>query len=230
VGISKAMKGMRIAILSAVLGDFETSPKDPVEQELPEGVESITFHRFTDKDFPPINGLTPRLQYRIPKLFGWQMFPGYDFYIWLDGGMSLQRADCVKWIMEQLEGYDFAFFKHPQRDTVKQEVEHIEEKLEQGNEYITKRYKNGLHREMYDFAMSDCDYTDDNLYATTVFAYENNDTTQDVMWKWWSFQSRYFTCDQVNLPYALFISNAKVNKIQENLFKIGYISLVSHHK
>ena len=122
---------MKVAILSANLGNFDT-PIDPVKQDLPEGVE-IAFHRFTDEDFPPITGLTPRFQYRIPKMFGWQMFPGYDIYIWLDASMSLQRSDSVKWLLDQLGEADVAFFKHPWRKTIKEEVNHIEEYLKKGN-------------------------------------------------------------------------------------------------
>src|ERR1035437_88783 len=99
---------MRIAILSANLGGFDTTPQEPVKQDL-----AVTFHRFTDKDFPPIIGLSSRFQYRIPKMFGWQMFPGYDIYIWLDSSMSLQRSDSVQWLLDQLGNADMAFFKHP---------------------------------------------------------------------------------------------------------------------
>lgn len=223
---------MKIAILSAVLGgNFETSPKDPIIQDLPKGITEIVFHRFTDEDFPPCIGYTPRLQYRIPKLYGWEMFPGYDIYIWLDGGMSLQRSDSVKWLLEQLGEADAAFFRHPQRTTIKSEVEHIEEKLEQNHWYITPRYKGGLHREFIKNVLDKTpEYKDENLYASTAFIYRNNTTTQNFMKTWWLFQSRYFTCDQVQLPYAAYVSGLRVNKIKENLFKIGYLSLVSHHK
>ena len=130
---------MKIALLSANLGNFDVNAKDPVKQDLPEGISEITFHRFTDEDFPPITGLTPRLQYRIPKLFGWQMFPGYDIYIWFDSSCSLQRADCVKWFLDQLGDNDMAFFRHPWRSTIKQEVDHIEEKLKQHGQEVSSR-------------------------------------------------------------------------------------------
>lgn len=223
---------MKIAILSANLGNFDVDTKDPVEQELPEGVDEIVFHRFTDEDFPPITGLTPRMQYRIPKMFGWQMFPGYDIYIWFDSSMSLQRPDCVKWFLEQLGDADAAFFRHPWRGMIKQEVDHIEEKLQQGNPYITSRYKNGLHKEFY--SSLSVDYEDEHLYASTVFVYRNTLGAQAILDEWWNLQSRYFSCDQIHLPYAIWLTSMeghiKVNKIPDNLFKIGYTSLVNHHK
>lgn len=220
---------MKVAILSANLGNFDVTPKDPVPQDLPEGVSEIVFHRFTDEDFPPITGLTGRFQYRIPKLYGWQMFPGYDVYIWLDSSMSLQRPDCVKWFLEQLGDNDAAFFRHPWRGTIKEEVDHIEKKLDEGNDYIVKRYKNGLHKEIYREIQKEEGFVDRDLYASTVFIYRNNPVSQDLMCAWWYFQSRYFTCDQIALPFAIYLIEAKVRKIPDNLFKIGYVSLVSHH-
>jgi len=221
---------MKIAILSANLGNFDQTAKDPVKQDYPTGVEKIKFHRLTDNDFPPITGLTPRLQYRIPKLFGWQMFPGYDVYIWFDSSCSLQRSDCVQWYLQRLGNADMAFFRHPWRSTMKEEVEHIEKKLSEGNEYIVSRYQNGLHRDMLNEALANEGFRDEHLYASTAFVYRNTYRSREALKQWWFYQSRYFTCDQVALPYALYLSGAMVEKIPENLFKIGYLSLVSHHK
>jgi hypothetical protein len=220
---------MKVAILTCILGNFDT-PVDPVPQDLPEGVEEIAFHRFTDEDFPPITGLTPRLQYRIPKLFGYEMFPGYDIYIWLDGSVTLKRPDCVKWYLEQLGDADFAFFKHPTRRNIRQESEHIEEKLQQDHWYITPRYKNGLHKEMVNVALSDSDFKDNVLYTSTAFVYRASLEAIKALQLWWLYQSRYYTCDQIAQPFAMFKADAKVNVINENQYKIGYLSLVSHHK
>ena len=217
---------MKIAILSANLGKFDITAKEPVKQNT---AHEVVFHRFTDEDFPPITGLTPRLQYRIPKLFGYEMFPGYDVYIWLDSSMSLLRDDSVEWLLQQLGDNDFALFRHPWRGTIKQEVEHIETKLKENNWYIVPRYKNGLHREFYDLICSN-GYNDTNLYASNVFVYQANKVAKQTLQLWWYYQSRYFTCDQIHLPYVCELAKAKVYKIPDNVFKIGYTSLVSHHK
>jgi len=218
---------MKLAILTANLGNFDT-PVDPVSQYL-EGVDSA-FHRFTDENFPPITGLTPRLQYRIPKLFGWQMESGYDVYIWLDGSVSLVHPEAIKWLLDQMRDADCAFFKHPNRNTVKEEVEHVEAYLQKGNEYIVSRYKNGLHKEMYKEILNDSNYTDNVLYASTAFIYRNNERVHDLMDTWWYYQSRYFTVDQIALPYAMYAAKVKVKKIDANVFNNQYIKLVSKHK
>lgn len=213
-----------IAILQANLGGFDT-PKDPVEQDIP-----ITFHRWTDDNFPPITGLTPRMQYRIPKLFGWQMFPGYDHYIWLDGSASFLREDCAAYYLDQLGDADIAFFDHPNRHSIKEEVEHIEEHLKLGKPYITKRYKGGLHREQLEIIQADKSYVDDKLYASTTFIYHNTPGVQAFMRDWWFYQSRYFTCDQVPLPWLCDNWGLKIVVFDQPIYQTGYMSLVSHHE
>jgi len=213
-----------VAILTCVLGGFDKLV-DPVEQNIP-----VDFHRWTDDNFPPIMGLTPRLQYRIPKLYGWEMFPGYEYYIWLDGACSFLRPDCATWYLEQLDDNDIAFFKHPTRRSARQEVEHIEEHLRLGKPYISARYVNGLHREQYEEMMKDPNFRDNKLWASTTFIYRNTPKMQEFMKDWWYHQSRYFTCDQVVIPYLVHKHKLSVKTFDEPLYKSGYISLVSSHK
>ena len=217
---------MRIAILQANLGGFDT-PQDPVEQDTE---HEITFHRWTDENFPPITGLTGRMQYRIPKTHGWEMFPGYDVYMWLDGSVSLKRPDCIEWYLAHLGKNDMALFKHPVRRYVRQEVDHIEEHLNLGKPYITARYKGGLHKEQYEKMLADPTYKDRTLYASTAFMYRNNKRVQRALKDWWYEGTRYFTCDQVVLPYIIHKHKLRVSRIDENQYKIGYLSLVSHHR
>lgn len=216
---------MKIAILQANLGNFD-KPVDPVKQDTK---HEIVFHRWTDKNFPPITGLTPRLQYRIPKMFSWQMFPGHDYYLWLDGSVSLKRPDCIDWYLKELGDGDIAFFKHPTRRNIRQETAHIEEHLKLGKPYVTERYKNGLHKEQLADIMLDKDFHDNKLYASTVFIYKDNEAVRDAMRLWWLHTSRYFTVDQIALPYILWKHKLNVKTLSEPIYKSGYISLVSHH-
>jgi hypothetical protein len=218
---------MKIAVLTCNLGKFDTDILN-VKQDLPEDME-MTFYRWTDANFPPITGLTPRFQYRIPKMFGWQMFPGYDYYLWLDGSMSLQDPKSVMWFLNKCKDYDMALFKHPWRDTMKEETDFIELKLKQGNKYIASRYKNGLHKEQLDDCLMDTNFHDTRLYASTAFIYKNNAQVREALKLWWIHQSRYFTCDQIALPYALYKHNINVNMIEEDIFKHKYITVTSKH-
>lgn len=225
--------GQTVAILQAVLNNFDT-PVDPVVQDGIKDTE-VVFHRFTDENFPPITGLTPRFQYRIPKLFGWQMYPDADVYIWLDGTASFKRRDCVQWYLDQLGDNDMAFFAHPNRSTIKEEVDHIETYMtkeagtKRGQNYLIDRYKNGLHKEQYEDILLDEDFVDNKLYASTVFVYRDSEQVRDAMRLWWLHQSRYYTCDQVVLPYVLWKSGLRVKTFDEPIWKTGYMSRVSHH-
>lgn len=214
---------MNVAVLTCILGDFD-KPVEPVEQTLP-----FTFHRWTDENFPPITGLTPRMQYRIPKTHSWQMFPGFDYYIWLDGSVSFRRDNCIQYYLDQLGDADMAFFKHPTRRNIRQEVAHIEEHLQQGKPYITSRYKNGLHKEQLEIILADKHFKDDKLFASTAFIYRNNARVKSMLWDWWCYQSRYFTCDQIVLPWLIDNWGIKVNTMNEPIYKSGYVSLVSQH-
>lgn len=208
-----------LAILTANLGSFDTI-KEPVPQNC-----EYNYHCFDDSNYPPITGLTPRFQYRIPKIFGWQLFPDYDCYLWLDGAWSFTRPDCAEWFLEQLGDGDMAFFKHPTRKTVREEVAHIEEYLNKGDKYLTPRYKNGLHKEQLENMPH---YFDDRLYASTAFIYKNTREVREAMTQWWLNQSRYFTCDQVSLPYA--VRDLDVRILDAHIYKTPYLTEVSKHK
>lgn len=212
---------MKLSILSANLNSFD-KPVDPVGQTTPS-----TFHMFDDKNFPPITGLTPRFQYRIPKYFGWQMFEGYDVYIWLDGSMTFERDDSAKWFLDQLGAADFAVFKHPWRKTIQEEADHIEDHLQKKKPYITSRYKNGLHKEQLADIQLDENYVDDHLYASTAFIYRDSEEVRDALRLLWLHQSRYYTCDQLAFTYGL--RNLEVNVIKDNPFKCKYLAHVSKH-
>src|ERR1035437_9134074 len=104
---------MKVAIISANLGSFD-KPVEHARQSVP-----CDFFHFTDENFPPrFNSMTSRLQARIVKILGWQMVPGYDYYIWVDSSCALSRPDSVNWFLEQCRNVDMAVFKHPHRKTI----------------------------------------------------------------------------------------------------------------
>lgn len=223
--------GKSVAVLTANLGGFDTQV-DPVEQfgVAPAITPVYTFHRFTDENFPPIAGLTPRMQYRIPKMWGWQMVPGFDYYVWLDGSVSFTSPDSLAWMLTKLGDKDMAFFRHPTRHTALEETQHIEEYLAKGDKYLTPRYANGLHKEQYADITGNPDFIDDRLYASTAFIYRNSEEVRNALREWWLHTSRYFTVDQIALPYVLWKNDIDVADLGNNPFKGKYINLVSNHQ
>ena len=212
---------MKIAVITANLGDFDKRI-DYEPQSLP-----YDFYRFTDENFPPrTNSMTSRLQARIVKMFGWQMVPAHDYYIWVDASCVMSHHDSVKWFIDQCVNVDMAVFKHPHRKTIHQEADYLKARLAKNCRYLTPRYKNELIDEQLAAIDSDKSFSDQNLFASTAFVYRNNSKVQNVMFHWWHHTSRYHSIDQLSLPYVLFKQRCTVRIIPENYLKVPYLKHV----
>jgi hypothetical protein len=211
---------MKVCVLTANLGNFDR-PQKPVKQSI-----DFDYHCFTDEDFPPIAGLTPRLQYRIPKTHGWQMRPGYDIYVWLDGSMTLTNPDSLEWFINHLDVADMAIFNHPDRNTAREETDYIEARKD--HPYLKSRYENGLHKEQM-AEIETSGFEDDRLWASTVFAYRPTKNVEHMMRAWLYTSVRYFTCDQIALPCLAWRHGVRVNNLLMNPFKNPYLTVASKH-
>ena len=206
---------MKIAIVTANLGNFDLRI-DPVEQSMP-----ADFFRFTDENFPPrYTSMTSRLQARICKTHGWQMAPGYDVYIWIDGSLSLRHPDSVKTLVEKLTG-DIVVFKHPNRNTVKEEAEYLKLRLKNGCDYITPKYDHELIDEQMEAIK---DIPDKHLFASGILVYKNNEKIQNMMKEWWYHISRFHSIDQLALPYCLQKYNCDFTVVPDHYGKVEYLT------
>ncbi len=215
---------MKLAIISANLGNFEPET-EWVAQTIP-GVE-ITVRRFDDKSFPPRITMSPRLQARIPKMFGWEMVKDFDCYLWVDSSRGLLREDAARWFYNQAGGVDLVLFKHPHRRTVRAEAEFIRERLDEKKhrrDYIRQRYKGELIDEQ--LAAIDENYVDDCLYASTAFFYWNTPRVREMLRDWWFHTSRYHAVDQLALPYLVWKHKCFVKVLNEDVYNCQYIPIV----
>lgn len=203
---------MKIAVITANLGDFERKIVENVPQTVPHD-----FFRVTDDEFPPrFASMSPRLQARIVKMFGWQMFPGYDLYIWHDGSVYLSHPQSIEWLVRQIDQYQIAVLKHPTRSTVQEEADYLKHRLSINCPYITPRYEN----ELIDEQLMEVN-PEDPLYASTVFVYKPFATP--ILKEWWYHTSRYHSIDQLSLPYVLKTSGMSYKVMDENYLKSPYI-------
>ena len=215
---------MKVCVVSANMGYFDP-PMKWYEQVLPENVDVCDFVCWTDENFPPrTNSMTPRLQARIPKMFGWQMSPGYDVYLWVDSSCSLLHEESVAWFLERLGSAQAVFFRHPDRKTVKEEAGFLSFKLAEGNRYLTPRYAGELLEAQMAELLAGPDWEDDLLIASTAFAYRNHTWVHEMLKEWWYHTSRYHSIDQLSLPYVLKRSMLKYNLIEENYMKTPYLT------
>jgi hypothetical protein len=207
---------MKVCVYSANLGNFD-SPKPNAEQTV--GHE---FCLFTDENFRPrTKSMTPRLQARIVKMFGWQLVPDYDVYIWHDASTRLSRPDTVQWLLDKVQEHDIAVFKHPNRNTVLEEADYLKhrliiEKHEPKRRYVLSRYEG----EDIDGALSEVD-PNRELFASTVFVYRNFPNVQKALKEWFYYTSRYHSIDQLGLPEA--IKDLRVNVIPDKYMECQYL-------
>jgi len=211
----------KIAIITANMGNFDKNI-DPVEQSV-----KADFFRFIDSNFPPrYQAMTSRFQARIPKMFGWQMAPGYDYYIWVDSSCAIENPDTVDWFMKQGSVTDLAVFKHPDRNTIQEEADFVKKKVGQKDRYLLSRYDNELIDEEMAEIKADKDYVDDKLFASTAFIYHNTPKVQAMMKEWWYHTSRYHIIDQLGFPYVLNKFKCTLNIIKEHYMHTPYLTYV----
>lgn len=214
---------MKVAFISANLGNYESITVS-VPQTVLEDIE-LSYYLYTNKNFPPRSKtMAPRLQAKIPKMFAWQMVPGHDVYIWTDAQFTMLRGDSIMWLINQLEDYDIAIFKHPFRDTVAKECDFLRDNMPISNR-LMERYTGELLDEQMNVCISDLKQ-DNVLYASGIFIYRNNPQVQSLMKEWWYYTTRYHNLDQLSLPLAIQESGCKAKSINEDYYHCKYFTLM----
>ena len=218
---------INVAIVTANMGSFDP-PSIICDQVLPPDV-GLSIFRFDDENFKPrTKSMTSRLQARIPKMFGWEMAPGFDYYIWVDGSFSILNPNTVAWYLDKINSYDAVFFSHPDRHTIKEEAEFIRKKIKDGNAYLVSRYENELIDEQLNACFSDPRFKDNNLFATCSFMYKNNREMVSMLKEWWIHTSRYHVVDQLSIPYIASFYN--VNILKDDIYHIPYLTYTRNKK
>lgn len=194
-------------MLSANLGQFAKQPKW-AHQNLSGG--TVDFYRWTDANFPPrTKALAPRLQAKIPKMFGWAMAPDYDLYLWLDGTFTVWTFRSAQWFVDHLGDADFAAFEHTMRHSIREEAQYLRDQMERGNQYLLSRYQGeDIDAQL---AAIPVDYPDDRLFAGGAFIYRDLPNVRQALTEWWVHTSIYHVIDQLALPYVLWKHKVNVS-------------------
>lgn len=195
---------VRLALISAQLGgERKNLSCDYLRQELPAGWTLDTFF-FDDFNFPPRPSLSPRLQAKIPKMLGYELVPGYDFYIWIDSSFVLSHPGAAAWFVRSLAENDIAVFRHPHRGSIAEELSYLEQALAEGEPYLVQRYRGEPLREQVELYLSDPSFRDDALYALGAFVYRKEMLARpgaNLFPLWYYHNARYTIQDQLSFPY-----------------------------
>jgi hypothetical protein len=184
-------------------------------QKLPEDV-SLDTYLFTEKNYSiRTQAMTIRLQVSIIKMFGWQMVPDYDIYIWTDIDFRMIRDDSIAWLLDHLGSDDIVFFRHPKRSTIREEAEFLRYNVPRKEELKSRYNRELLEEQMQAIPESDKDAF---LLASGIYAYRNNDRIHRFMKEWWYHTSRFHINNQLSLPYVLKTSDCTYSIIADDIY------------
>ena len=209
-------------MISANLGSYDPHV-EWVPQRLAGGVVDI--HRFTDRTLPPRpKAMTPALRAGIVKMFGWQLVPGADVYVWIDASRGVARDDVAAWLLDQAGPCELLLFRHPHRRTVREEYEFVLEKLARRSPYLTRRYEHEWLKEQYLDAVAG-GYDDDCLYASTAFLYRPTRRVRRLLSDWFLAKARYCLHDQLALPPLVKASGCAVRVLTDDVYDCPYLPM-----
>lgn len=211
----------KVLVISANIGTSDTkSIVDQVEAD-------VTFVYVNDLTYPLRKKvLHPRLIGKIPKMLAWELYPGYDFYIWLDNQFTFSKPDSVKWFISQLGKANAAFFEHPHRNTIKSEILFCVDRMNSGNQYLIDRYELEDMAGQVNAYLADSNFQDNLLIAAGAFIYRSSlvkNRDRNVMTDWYYHNCRWSVQDQLSLPYLLQKHNVDFTLIREDIFSAPYI-------
>ncbi|MEX0909995.1 MAG: glycosyltransferase domain-containing protein [Candidatus Paceibacterota bacterium] len=147
--------------------------------------------------------MTPRLQAKIPKFFGWQMNPGYDYYVWIDSNLTLAHPDTIKWLLDSCRDVEMVVLRHPKRNTITWEARYIQRAIKEQSIYMMRRYEKEWGDAQMEEINSHKEYVDDLLVNGGIFIYRDTPGIRKMFKEWWYFTSRYTVMDQCAFAYCI---------------------------
>jgi hypothetical protein len=209
---------MRVAVISASLGNFVALATPMLQALSTEG--TVTFVPFTNENFPVRScTYTPRMQARVPKLWGWDLVPGYDVYVWLDATLTFRQTSSVQWLLDELGEVDVALFKHPYRTTVAQEAAFLREELPKSRR-LMQRYTGELLDEQLEAVTG---VEEEGLHAGGVVVYRPTPRVCAMLAAWWKHVSCFHQDDQLSLPFVLKQHDVQAHIINANIYENPYL-------
>ncbi len=213
----------RIALISANLGEYDYPPREHVPQSIP-----YDNHFFTDENFlPRTKAMTPRLQSKIPKCFGWQMVPGYDYYMWIDGNFVFTHKGSLKRFLDYCKDHDIVAFSHPKRKNIWEEWRYVRRGMHQSS-FLLSRYENEFLEEQYQVINDDKEFEDKMLLNAGVFMYKNTPKVQGALKEWFYHMCRYDIMDQLAFSYVIQKAGLKINIFPDHYHDSEFVHGQNH--
>lgn len=190
------MSKKRVAVLTANIGNFEP------DRHWEEQDYICDFYKFHDSSLPfPLPNLNDRLKSKYLKTMTHRFLPNYDIYIWVDSSVEIVSEKFVSKMVELLKGNDIVICDHYERSNVYQELEYIKTNIEQGKEYLVKRYEKEPIEEEMTFYKNNGITEDNVLFITRFFARRNSPKVNEAFNDWWLRVLEFMNFDQAMFTY-----------------------------
>jgi len=161
---------IKIAIITANVGGVdEVKP-------IPHQTIAYDYYYFDETNLPEnviLSGDNAFIS-KYPKLMTHKLLPDYDIYIWIDGRVEVTSPNFIESMINGLG--DVRMTRHPQRQTIQEEFDFIDNLFEQKDEYVCSRYKQEDIAKQKEIITN----PDAALYACGVFARRNNQKVNEA--------------------------------------------------
>lgn len=200
---------MKIAVITGLSG-LKSELKDPSNG----GFEGVDYYAFVDRDYDvniwqqrPLIEFSKdpvyaaRRNVKLPKILGFMLIPGYDYYIWHDHYCEVQINPKII-IEEYLKDGDMGVFKHAKRNCIHEELHMVALA-----KFETVECLNMTHE-----VLRLCNYPKNGgLYEMTSFIYRNTPKVQAAMLNWWDCIVRSSSRDQLTFPLTVKMNDLKLS-------------------
>lgn len=218
---------MRVLVTTASFG----RPLNSTWVNQKSGKYEIVFNRIDDsKETSRHKAMTGRLRGKIPKMLAWEDHPDYDYYIWIDGDFSIPDPLSIERMVDECIGKDACFFKHSERNCVKDEIEIILDNIR--HPYIVERYEGELMGKQVENYTKDTTWNDNILFECGAFIYSNRivaNRDSNVMKEWFYHNCIWSVQDQLSLPYALHKFGINYKLLEGNVWFNKFIKYDGEH-
>lgn len=206
---------MKIAIITSTIGMDDSPIVDPTNNY--SNPEQIDYFAFVDKIYPCkvwkqiflpkfslIDGyFQNRRNAKLPKILGFCLVPGYDYYIWHDSHSEVYVHP--EYILKNiLKEKSIALFRHAERNCAYKEIDIIAERRWETQENLDNT-KSFLQSNNFQY--------EQGLFELSSFMYRNCFQVQAMMFSWWEVICKYSSRDQISFPYILQKHNIPYNII-----------------
>lgn len=172
---------------------------------------------------------TPRMAGKIPKILGWELMPGYDYYLWIDDNYNIIRPDTVQWFIDNIGNHQALFFRHAERGSITSESQFMYGAMKKGSKHITPRINGEPILEQVNHYLQDNHFKDTFLINASTFFYSRKlveNMADNVMRSWFYEVCRWTIRDQLSLPYVLQKHCTDFALMDINPFKFDYLKFL----